>query len=60
MKSINIQMGEISMISAIKYHKGLSAKAAIKSPLIMETTERVVPQEGQGIFVTCFIKHAST
>ena len=32
----------------------------MKSPFVNETIERVEPQEGQGIFVVCFIKQTST
>jgi len=32
----------------------------MKSPFVNEITERVEPQEGQGIFVRCFIKQTST
>lgn len=34
-------------------------KASVKFPFIKESIERVEPQEGQGIFNVCFIKHAS-
>ena len=34
--------------------------ASLKFPFVKEITERVEPQEGQGIFVACFIKQTST
>lgn len=45
---------------AIKYPIGLNLNALIKSPFSNEITERLEPQEGQGIFVTYLIAQTST
>ncbi len=38
---------------------GLMLIASIKFPLVNDITERVEPQEGQGIFVNLLIKQTS-
>lgn len=55
-----IHKGAISIIRAIIYPIGFKAKASMKFPFVNEIIERVEPQEGQGIFVACFIKQTST
>jgi nucleoside diphosphate kinase len=57
--SIVIQRGDINKINAIIYPKGFNISASKNSPFIKEKMERVDPQEGQGIFVICLIKHPS-
>ena len=54
-----IQMGDDNIMKATIYPKGLIFRAPKKSPFIIEIIERVEPQEGQGIFVNCFIKQPS-
>ncbi len=58
--SVIIQIGAISIITAIIYPIGFKSRASTKFPFIIEIIERVEPQEGQGIFVVCFIKQTST
>ena len=55
-----IQTGAISIISATIYPIGFNSKASTKLPFVNEIIERVEPQEGQGIFVACFIKQTSS
>jgi hypothetical protein len=55
-----IQIGAISIIRVTIYPIGFESKASTKFPFVSEITERVEPQEGQGIFVACFIKQTST
>ena len=40
---------------ATMYPNGLISKASLKLPFINAITDRVDPQEGQGISVICFI-----
>ena len=47
------------MIKAIIKPRGFIKNDLAKSPCNMETTDLVEPQEGQGIFVTCFIRQTS-
>ena len=47
-------------MTAIKYPIGLNLNALIKSPFNNEITERLEPQEGQGIFVTYLIAQTLT
>jgi hypothetical protein len=44
---------------AIKIPNGLIVNAFMKLPFVNDKTERVDPQDGQGIFVICFTKHTS-
>lgn len=55
-----IQIGAISIIRATIYPIGFKLKASMKLPFVNEIIERVEPQEGQGIFVECFIMQTST
>ena len=47
------------MIEATTNPKGFNKNACSKFPKIIATTERVVPQEGQGTFVKRFKKQVS-
>ena len=47
------------MMKAKMYPNGLIKKASLKLPCVIARTERVEPQEGQGMLVTFFIKHTS-
>lgn len=58
--STKTHTGAISIITAIIYPIGFKSKASQKLPLVNEIIERVEPQEGQGMFMVCFIKHTST
>jgi hypothetical protein len=58
--STTIQIGAINIIKATIYPIGFMSKASTKLPFVSEIIERVEPQEGQGIFVACFIKQTST
>ncbi len=55
-----IHIGDISIIKVTIYPIGFMKKASTKLPFVNEITERVEPQEGQGIFVIYFIKQTST
>ena len=43
------------MMIATMYPNGLMLKASIKFPCVNKITERVEPQEGQGMFVMSFV-----
>lgn len=58
--STTIQTGAINIVKATMYPIGFKLKASTKWPFVSEIKERVEPQEGQGIFVACFIKQTST
>jgi hypothetical protein len=57
--SNKIQIGVISMMSAIIIPNGLIYRDCKKSPCINENTALVEPHDGQGTFVTRFIKQIS-
>jgi hypothetical protein len=57
--SIRVHSGVKDIITATINPIGFMNSASIKLPLVNETMERVEPQEGQGIFVICFIRHTS-
>jgi len=46
-------------MNAIKKPIGFILNASLKLPFINDKTERVEPQDGQGIFVKCLTKHTS-
>ena len=52
-----IQIGIITREIIAIYPNGLISTALKKSPFMIEMTERVVPQDGQGICRICFDKH---
>jgi hypothetical protein len=58
-KSKKIQIGIKNMMKAKIYPNGLMKKASFKLPCVIAMTDRVDPQEGQGMLVTFFIKHTS-
>lgn len=57
--SITIQTGASNIIDATIKPRGLIFRASTNCPLNKDNTERVEPQEGQGIFVTCLMMQTS-
>jgi hypothetical protein len=58
--SKTIQNGIISSKNEARYPKGFRNKASLKLLFDIKTTERVVPQEGQGIEVSFLNKQTVT
>lgn len=54
--SYSNQKGVINRINTKSIPNGLWVIAPVKSPFTSDTTERVEPHEGQGIFVAFLIK----